>query len=788
MGAFYLALCLLIFPSAKAYSDVSMCSSLQAENYTCSACISLHPQCAWCSDLKFETDHKGSRCMPEYLLAGKCGAGYIVNPRSDLKVTREEPLSKGTDVPEESVVQITPQEVVIYIRPRDTVQFPIWVGQPVNYPVDLYYLMDLSHSMQDDKDKLSELGGKLAARMSTITKNFHLGFGSFVDKKVMPFVDPRPEKMNSPCDGCVEPYGFKHHMSLSTDANKFKHEVNASKVSGNLDAPEGGFDAIIQALSCDKQIGWRDKSRKMLVFSTDAGFHYAGDGRLGGLVVPNDDKCWLDERGYYSKSTEFDYPSVGQVHKKIRDTQANVIFAVTEEQRVLYQRLQHALPDVSTSVGVLRNDSGNIVTLIEDEYNRITEKITLLSDLGADSVLNVSYTTPCNGSIWEQKSHCSDVKVGDVVPFNVSVYLSKCVKEDIHFMINRAGLAEGIRVTVKPLCECDCQDPEHVPDVCLGRGKIKCGVCDCVDGYIGVNCDCNTTGVSSVQLDMRCRKDNDSEICSGRGQCSCGRCICDPRPNNESFYGQFCECADFNCPRRDRVLCSGRGNCTCNGECACQPEWKGAACECPASDKGCLAPNGKICNNRGDCVCGVCKCDKDYRYSGGTCEICVTCPRKCEELRQCVLCYGFQSGQYNETQCALNCPYQMERVDDHTDHGGANNESVYDCQYVDQADDCTFYFRYRYDENTNHTAVWIKRKKDCPPPLPILAIVLGVIAGIVLIGLVLLLIWKLLTVIHDRREYAKFENERLMARWDTGENPIFHPATTTFKNPAYGVK
>lgn len=34
----------------------------------------------------------------------------------------------------------------------------------------------------------------LAYRMTQITKNFQLGFGSFVDKKVMPFVDPRPEK------------------------------------------------------------------------------------------------------------------------------------------------------------------------------------------------------------------------------------------------------------------------------------------------------------------------------------------------------------------------------------------------------------------------------------------------------------------------------------------------------------------------------------------------------------------------------------------------------------------
>jgi len=50
-------------------------------------------------------------------------------------------------------------------------------------------------------------------------------------------------------------------------------------------------------------------------------------------------------------------------------------------------------------------------------------------------------------------------------------------------------------------------------------------------------------------------------------------------------------------------------------------------------------------------------------------------------------------------------------------------------------------------------------------PLPVLGIVLGVIAGIVLIGLLLLLIWKCLTIIHDKREYAKFEQERANSKW-----------------------
>lgn len=56
--------------------------------------------------------------------------------------------------------------------------------------------------------------------------------------------------------------------------------MKKAAVSGNLDAPEGGFDAIMQAIACRQQVGWREQARRLLVFSTDAGFHYAGDGKV----------------------------------------------------------------------------------------------------------------------------------------------------------------------------------------------------------------------------------------------------------------------------------------------------------------------------------------------------------------------------------------------------------------------------------------------------------------------------------------------------------------------------
>lgn len=48
-----------------------------------------------------------------------------------------------------------------------------------------------------------------------------------------------------------------------------------------------------------------------------------------------------------------------------------------------------------------------------------------------------------------------------------------------------------------------------------------------------------------------------------------------------------------------------------------------------------------------------------------------------------------------------------------------------------------------------------------------MVVLLAVAGAILLLGLIGLLIWKLLITIHDRREFAKFEEERAKAKWDT---------------------
>uniref|UniRef100_A0A913I850 Integrin beta n=1 Tax=Strongyloides stercoralis TaxID=6248 RepID=A0A913I850_STRER len=793
---------LLIFPFLISTADIQSsgytgkfletdenfpCRSLPADNYTCSACIQFHESCAWCSYENFDENNQYPRCdNPKRLEEHGCPSNSIEFPQKSFEVIEDEPLSDTRHVDDDhqdEAIQLKPQEVDVVIRPTSKVRFEVTYKQALDYPVDLYYLMDLSYSMKDDKQKLSELGDLLAGRMRNITKNFRLGFGSFIDKKLMPFVDPRPEKQLSPCaEPCAEPYGFKNQMRLTQNTHRFSKEVQEAQISGNLDAPEGGFDAVMQALACNKSIGWRERARKMIVFSTDAGFHYAGDGRLAGVVTPNDGQCHLDDNGYYTKSLEQDYPSIALLHQKMKEKKVNMIFAVTENHKHLYKQLSDALPDISSSVGVLADDSSNIVQLIEEEYNKISEKIIMVDNVNASSGLKISYRSKClSGGSLIDTNVCDNIKVGDEVTFEVTLEAVHCVdKRDFELLIGPSGLEDTLKVNVKVLCDCDCESTiETRSSHCGGKGSLVCGICDCIDGYTGKNCQCDAGDLSSVALEAKCKKTNDSLPCEGRGQCICGQCQCYTRSNpDEIISGPFCECDNFNCPRHNRILCNGH-RCDC-GVCTCGPGWTGRACECPIGVDQCLSENGKVCNDHGTCVCGKCQCDESY--SGPKCEICPTCPTKCVEYKPCVMCQQWGTGPYNQTKCD-ECPFTVIPVKELPTLNLTETEGQ-ECQFVDPADDCTFYFLY-YTDGKDNLTVWVKEVKDCPAPFPVLVVVLAVIAAIVLLGLILLFLWKLITLIHDRREFAKFEQERLAARWTTNENPIYKQATTTFKNPVY---
>lgn len=147
--------------------------------------------------------------------------------------------------------------------------------------------------------------------------------------------------------------------------NIFQKTVEETKISGNLDPAEGGFDALIQVIDC-KEIGWREQARRIIVFATDDTFHSAGDGKLAGIFAPNDGKCHLTDNSYTHAVLQ-DYPSISQINQKAKEKKISIIFAVTQDHIEVYKKLSERIE--SSVSEVLNDDSSNIAKLVMEKYN-----------------------------------------------------------------------------------------------------------------------------------------------------------------------------------------------------------------------------------------------------------------------------------------------------------------------------------------------------------------------------------------------------------------------------------
>ena len=210
----------------------------------------------------------------------------IENPKNEVLIEENKSLTLGDGNvgPEDTTefIQISPQKIKLKLRVGQTSKIRFKVANAKKYPVDLYYLMDLSNSMSDDRDTIVstlnflfipqiipsciilymfgfhlniiisfsqvKVSKDIVSTIQSITNNYQIGFGSFVDKEVMPYISLIPKK-NCQQKYCQKPYSFQHQMSLSQDAELFKRRVQNAPISGNIDNPEGGFDALMQVHS-----------------------------------------------------------------------------------------------------------------------------------------------------------------------------------------------------------------------------------------------------------------------------------------------------------------------------------------------------------------------------------------------------------------------------------------------------------------------------------------------------------------------------------------------------------
>ncbi|KAM6465444.1 integrin beta-5 [Liasis olivaceus] len=772
------AVCICILSSfCHGVTGLSVCSSGNATS--CEECLLVHPKCAWCFKEEFGNKKSiTSRCdFMENLITNGC-AGHFESTKSSINIVKNLPLSsKSSSGTNPDVTQIMPQKISLNLRPGDPASFHVQVRQVEDYPVDLYYLMDLSLSMKDDLDTIRNLGTKLAEEMGKLTSNFRLGFGSFVDKNISPFSYTAPRYQNNPCTGyklfpnCVPSFGFRHLLSLTDKIDRFNEEVQKQKVSRNRDAPEGGLDAILQAAVCEKEIGWRKEASHLLVFTTDDVPHIALDGKLGGLVQPHDGLCHLNEANEYTASSQLDYPSLALLGEKLAENNIHLIFAVTKNHYILYKNLTALIP--GTTVEILYQDSRNIIQLIVKAYNSIRSKVELTVWDSPDDI-NLAFTATCqDGLSYPGIRKCEDLQIGDTVSFEISIEARTCPAENIShtFTIKPDWFRDTVEVTVSYNCTCGCtKQIEHRSSKCSGNGTHVCGLCDCNPGHVGTKCECEE-GESGTTYHNMCREAEGKRICSGRGECSCHHCVC-YKSEFGRIYGLFCECDDFSCPRYKGILCSGHGECHC-GECECHHGYIGDNCNCSTDTGRCLSNDGQMCSGRGNCICGKCQCTEPGAF-GETCEKCPTCPGVCSTKRDCIECILFNSGRLADNQtCQKHC---RDEIVTQVDFLKTSDPNSVLCAYP--VKDCVMKFTYS-ELISGKTNISVLKEPECSTAPDALMILLAVVGSIVLLGIVLLAIWKLLVTIHDRREFAKFQSERSRARYEMASNPLYRKPIST---------
>ncbi|KAL5496301.1 hypothetical protein EMCRGX_G012554 [Ephydatia muelleri] len=229
-----------------------------------------------------------------------------------------------------------------------------WTGDPLtvsvnvvslpNAPLDLYILMDLSDSMAAPLATVKSISQLIAQQVSSITTNVRIGFGAFNDKPIYPYSPQTPA-------GCLPGRDAPDcsDRRAGTRQYSFLHLVNFTSsfivpnvfVTTNLDLPESSFDALVQVLACEQELGWRNRSvegperglQRVVLLITDNQPHLAGDGRLASIYQPNDGKChvrpynssvgYLDTAPgiliYNEDSLFYDYPSVGLVASLLKN-------------------------------------------------------------------------------------------------------------------------------------------------------------------------------------------------------------------------------------------------------------------------------------------------------------------------------------------------------------------------------------------------------------------------------------------------------------------------------------
>ncbi|XP_065175185.1 integrin beta-1-A-like isoform X1 [Sycon ciliatum] len=644
------------------------------------------------------------------------------------------------------------------------------------------------------------------------------------------------------CD--PNPNSFVHELDVTNDVAAFSSAINRTLLANKYvsDVRKGMLDALLQSSVCLQDIGWSrfqlGESIRLVIVATNGRFHSQGDGVFGGVLRRSDGKCHLDSNGHYTETLTADYPSLGQVKSALDEADINVFFAIAEpagvDPIVEYQTVAEDWGGRAQTARLTSNDT-EFVSLVFRATQDLSERAFL--QLAGDGLegIQMSATAMCpSGSPvnpGDAVERCNGLEITKEATFRVTISAQECARlsqtRNLQLFVSPAY--GRISIDINALCSCNCTSASMKnSSECSGRGDLTCGKCECPDEFPGANCSCNADQVDlSGRMDIDCRPSNaqpGEPTCNGQGICgvtdSCqvGCISCVP-----GYHGRYCQCSDSLCNLSGNGLpCGGnaQGRCMCDSEtcgdckCLCFPPYDmDAVCNlCPTSMETCRAnQRSAVCSNNGNCVCGACQCTGGW--TGQTCSACsagasclsevcsnaqpcINAPMECLGRSNCTLCPGASTVSATNSENCNNhfCPANITTLETspgatHTFYDPKNSPTFQTegSQCTSTVGNCriTFFTASTQNQLVGIAVVRTNEEQDCDTQFNTLGVVLGIVFGLLGLAIIILIVWKIVTFVLDRREYRHFLEAQKNAKWEKESNPLFKSPTQTFVNPDY---
>lgn len=333
--------------------------------------------------------------------------------------------------PASSGASVSPEKYDVFLDANDPLPVTVKVKLPSTpNKLDLFLLQDLSGSFFDDLFNVKSLVPSLVDSITDTVSDAQFGVGSYVDKPISPFGSP------------LSDFVYETDLGLTSDTDELQATVNELSTKRGGDGPESQLEALLQtAVRGESEIGFRNDAFKVVVLSTDAIFHQAGDFPS---VPANNGDAVLDGT---PPGTGEDYPNLEQVKQSLEDADIIPIFAVTNSVRSAYEDLVDSFG--FGSVVQLSSDSSNLVDAINVGLTDVFQDIKL--NPVSDEFGYVQSITP---------PEFTEVAAGEERTFTVTLLADGVDDKDDSLSLVSPGFGQtDVNIDVK-----DGEEPVSVPE------------------------------------------------------------------------------------------------------------------------------------------------------------------------------------------------------------------------------------------------------------------------------------------------------------------------------------